>query len=99
MQNEGVVVIRNFSEHCDFGCDDLLDPGANSIRIVIAIAVDHDSMRHAENAEIDLLKVINFEWGVVKNVEIFSAKTIRFALNGRQAGSNFPARRRNYLQR
>ena len=47
MQDERVVVIGNAAEHRGLGFDNFLHVGAHALGIIVAVAVDHDPMRHA----------------------------------------------------
>ena len=92
VQNEGVVVIGNLSEHRDFGGDDFLNFVAQTNRIVVAFAIDHDPMRYAAHLEVEFLEVADFNRRVVENVKVLGAKSIFLTNDGRQSGSDLPTR-------
>src|SRR2546425_86764 len=96
VQNESVVVIGNLPEHRNFGFHNLLYFAAQTDRVVVAFAIDHDAVRHPAHLEVELLEVANFNWRVVKNVKAFGAKTIFLSNNGWQSSCDFPTRRRHY---
>ncbi len=81
MQNERVVVIRNAAEHRRFSFDDLLHFVAQANRIIVALAVDHDPVRDAADLKVELPEVADFDGRVVKNIEVFGAKSIRLTFS------------------
>src|SRR2546427_10699708 len=96
MQNESVVVIGNLPEHRSFRFNNLLYFVAQTDRLVVAFAIDHDAMPYATNLKVDLLEVADFNRRVVKNVKVLGAKSIFLTNNGRQSSCDFPTRRRHY---
>ena len=98
MQNESVIVIRNNAEHSGFSFNDFLDVSLHPFGIVITFAVDNDPMRHAAHREFNLLEIADFKRRVVENVEVFRAKRIWLAGNGRQPSCDLPARWGDHAQ-
>ncbi len=96
MQNESIVVIGNLPEHRSFRFNNLLYFAAQTDRLVVAFAIDHDAMRNAANLKVDLLEIADFNRRVVKNVKVLGAKSILLAGNRRQSRRYFPTRRRHY---
>src|SRR6185437_12922513 len=90
MQKEGVVVIRNLAEHRHFCFHYFLDFGFHQRGVIVALAIDDDTMRHTTNAEIDLLEITDFKRRVVKNIEVFRLKSVLLARHRRQSGGDFP---------
>src|SRR6266850_7892565 len=91
MQNEGVVVIGNTAEHRRLSFDDLQHVGAQTLGIIVALAVDHDSVRDTADLKVELLEIADFKRRIVKNVEVLGPKSIRLTWRRRQAGSDLPA--------
>src|SRR5215813_15222028 len=56
-------------------------------------------MWYAAHRKVNLFEVADFDRRVVKNVEVFSAKRVCLAADGRQARSNFPALNWNDMKR
>src|SRR5688572_20125767 len=52
VEDKGVIAIRNLAtHHLDLGLDDLLDINPHSLGVIIALAIDHDPVRHSFNVE------------------------------------------------
>src|SRR5512145_465768 len=97
VENESVVAIGNLAtHHFNLGLDDLLHVASHSLGIVVSLSVDHDAMWNAFHIEYQRLEVADFEWRIVKNVEVLSAKCILLAWNNRKSGCNFPNIRSQY---
>src|SRR2546426_1596499 len=96
MQNESVVVIGNLPEHRNFGFHNLLYFVAQTDRLVVAFAIDHDAMPYTAHLEVEFFEVANFNWRVVENVKGLGAKSIFLTNNGWQSSRDFPTRRRHY---
>ncbi len=60
MQNESVVVIGNLPEHRSFRFNNLLYFVAQTDRLVVAFAIDHDAMPYTANLKVELLEIADF---------------------------------------
>src|SRR5438045_9663909 len=97
MQDESVIVVGNDANHSGFGGDNLLHISLHPFGVIVAFAVDHDTMRHAAHVKFDFGEVAYFEWRIIKNVEIFRAKRVRLT-RGWETGGDLPTRWCDYPQ-
>ena len=98
-QDEGVVVVRNLAHHVGLGGDDLLHVAPHALRVVVALAVYDDAVRHAFDLELDDAEIADQERRVVEDVEVLGAEGVARARDGGQARGDLPAGRRLDAQR
>src|SRR3982751_502751 len=95
MQNKRVVVIRNLSHYSDFRFNNLSNVTPHAFGIVVSLTIDHDAMRNTLNREREQLEISRFNWGVIQDIEVRSAKGVWLILDSWKTGRNLPTGRRN----
>src|ERR1043166_8348329 len=91
VEKESVVLVGNLAAHYFyFGFHNLLNIASHSFCVIVALAVNYDSMRNTLDVEDDRFEIACFERGVVKYVEVLCTKRVLRSGRDRKSTGYFP---------